>query len=129
MRTFWSIMNRAFVFLLLICALSEIRCDGCDHCTEFDIKISQLPNGTIGTPYSISLDAREKDGKVVACEWSLVSGVLPPGLSMSSGGVISGTPTTAGAYDFSVRAKNISCLANPIAENSVTTTLSIVIQG
>ncbi|MGH9450967.1 MAG: putative Ig domain-containing protein, partial [Terriglobia bacterium] len=30
--------------------------------------------------------------------WSVVSGQLPPGLSMSSSGVISGTPTTAGAF-------------------------------
>jgi hypothetical protein len=35
--------------------------------------------------------------------WSLASGVLPPGLSLSTNGVISGTPTTAGTSSFVVQ--------------------------
>jgi len=35
--------------------------------------------------------------------WSIVSGSLPPGLALSSGGVISGTPTTIGAAFFTVQ--------------------------
>jgi hypothetical protein len=39
--------------------------------------------------------------------WSLASaGTLPPGLNLSSSGALSGTPTTAGAYTFSVVAAN-----------------------
>jgi len=33
-------------------------------------------------------------------------GALPPGLVLSSAGVLSGTPTAAGAYAFTVRAQN-----------------------
>ncbi len=35
--------------------------------------------------------------------WSLYSGSLPPGLTFSPGGIISGTPQTAGHYDFAVQ--------------------------
>jgi hypothetical protein len=42
-------------------------------------------------------------GGVPPYGWTLVSGSLPPGLSMSASGLISGTPTTAGNYGFTVR--------------------------
>ena len=45
----------------------------------------QAANGT--TPYS----------------WSVVSGALPSGLALSSGGTISGTPTKVGGYTFTVQ--------------------------
>lgn len=36
--------------------------------------------------------------------WSLLSGSMPSGVTLSSGGVISGTPTTPGSYTFTIRA-------------------------
>ena len=36
--------------------------------------------------------------------WSVASGTLPAGLGLSAGGVLSGTPTTAGISDVTVRA-------------------------
>jgi large repetitive protein len=36
--------------------------------------------------------------------WSIVGGSLPPGLTMNGNGVLSGKPTTAGTYGFTVRA-------------------------
>ncbi len=42
-----------------------------------------------------------------ATAWSVSSGKLPPGLSLT-GGVISGVPTLAGAYTFSVKATGAS---------------------
>lgn len=38
--------------------------------------------------------------------FSLFSGTLPPGLTLTSGGVLSGTPTTVGTYTGTVRASN-----------------------
>jgi hypothetical protein len=35
--------------------------------------------------------------------WTVDSGSLPPGLTLSSAGVISGTPTTAGTYQFRLK--------------------------
>jgi hypothetical protein len=57
-----------------------------------------LPSGTNGVSYSVMFSAT---GVQVPCTWSLASGSagLPPGLSLSSNGVISGTPTQTGTYD------------------------------
>jgi hypothetical protein len=38
--------------------------------------------------------------------WSLLSGTLPPGLTLSGSGMISGTPSTAGIFDFQVQVKD-----------------------
>jgi hypothetical protein len=50
--------------------------------------------------YSQTLAATGGNGTLV---WSLDSGSLPAGLSLSSGGVISGTPTGTGTSNFTVR--------------------------
>jgi large repetitive protein len=63
------------------------------------------PRGLVGTPYSVQLVARG------SCEpflrFTVVSGALPPGLSLSSRGLISGTPTTSGHWRFRVRAQDL----------------------
>ena len=53
-----------------------------------------LPNGTSGVAYYQPLTASGGTGYYT---WSVYSGALPPGLSLSSSGVISGTPTTGGS--------------------------------
>jgi hypothetical protein len=59
------------------------------------------PAGTVGSAYSLPMTANLPDAKT----WSIVSGTLPPGLSLnSSSGAITGTPTTAGSYPFTVQA-------------------------
>ncbi len=68
-----------------------------------------LPSGEVGTLYSQTL---AQTGTVAPVIWSLVSGSLPSGLSLSSGGIISGTPTTSASYGFVVRvtdAAGLSC--------------------
>jgi hypothetical protein len=60
---------------------------------------SPLPPGVAGTPYSQTLAAT---GGVPPYVWILQSGSLPPLLSLSTSGVISGTPTTPGSSTFSV---------------------------
>lgn len=59
----------------------------------------QLPAGTLAAPYSQNLQATGGSGTFT---WSRVTGTLPPGLSVSSGGVISGTPTAAGSFTFTL---------------------------
>ncbi len=51
---------------------------------------SPLPGFTIGTPYSQQLLASGGTGNYV---WSIETGTLPTGLTLSSAGLISGTPT------------------------------------
>jgi large repetitive protein len=60
-----------------------------------------LPNGSTGTAYSQSLSA---SGTTSPYTFSLASGTLPTGLSLSGAGVISGTPSALGTFNFTVRA-------------------------
>ncbi len=58
-----------------------------------------LPGATVGTPYSQSLAAAGGTGPYT---WALASGSLPAGVSVTSAGVVSGTPSTRGTFAFSV---------------------------
>lgn len=59
-----------------------------------------LPPGVAGSPYSERLSA---SGGVPPYAWQVTSGAWPPGLSISSAGAISGTPTAAGTYAFTAQ--------------------------
>jgi|LSQX01.3.fsa_nt_gb hypothetical protein len=61
---------------------------------------SYLTRANRNSYYSISLEA---SGGTAPYRWSRLSGSLPPGLRLSSSGVISGTPTSMGSYTFTVR--------------------------
>ena len=50
-----------------------------------------IPPGFVSTPYSHQMSAYGGSGSYT---WSIWSGSLPSGLSLSSSGLISGTPTT-----------------------------------
>lgn len=75
--------------------------------------------GTVGAAYSVAMTANLSDAKA----WSIVAGSLPPGLAIgTSDGVISGTPTAAGSFTFTVRAAID-------ATRSDTKTLTIVVRN
>ncbi|HEY5999341.1 MAG TPA: S8 family serine peptidase [bacterium] len=59
------------------------------------IATSALPDPAVGRPYSVVLGAQ---GGIPPYTWSLVSGALPPGLSLAASGVISGSAENAGKY-------------------------------
>lgn len=61
-----------------------------------------LPDGTVGTVYNQQLAAEN-----TPTQWSVTSGPLPAGLTLN-GNTISGTPTTANTYKFTVTATNNS---------------------
>jgi hypothetical protein len=63
------------------------------------VSTSSLPAGTVSAGYSASLVAAGGSGPY---SWSLASGTLPAGLTLSTAGSISGTPTTAGSSAFTV---------------------------
>lgn len=67
---------------------------------------SSLPSGVIGTAYSQTVQTFGNDGSIT---FAVASGSLPAGLSLNtSTGVISGTPTTANTYTFSISAEDDS---------------------
>jgi len=77
-----------------------------------------LPDGTISSAYGAALAA---SGGSLPYTWSLATGsILPAGLTLSSTGAISGTPTAAGTTNFTVQVRDS---ANPAV--TVTKALSI----
>ena len=70
--------------------------------TEPAITTAALEDGNVETAYNQALRA----SGTTPILWELASGDLPPGLSLSPTGVISGTPTEAGSYTFVVKATN-----------------------
>ena len=65
------------------------------------VTTSSLPNGTVTVPYNAALAA---SGGVGPYTWSIAGGALPAGLTLSSAGAITGTPTAAGTSNFTVQA-------------------------
>jgi hypothetical protein len=68
--------------------------------SPLSITTGSLPNGTSGSSYSSVVNAIGGTG---AHTWSLASGSLPSGLTLASGGTISGTPSSSGQASFNVR--------------------------
>ena len=68
-------------------------------CDNLVITTTSLSDGAVGTAYSATLGATGGSGTYT---WSLSSGSLPGGLTLGSTGSISGTPTTAGSFSFTV---------------------------
>ena len=65
------------------------------------ITTASLPNGVKNTPYSQTLTEAGGNSPFV---WSVVSGSLPPGLSLNpSTGEISGTPSVNGLFNFTIQ--------------------------
>ncbi|MBA3567423.1 MAG: putative Ig domain-containing protein, partial [Actinobacteria bacterium] len=67
---------------------------------------------TVGQPYTDTLATKQVvslnplTGPDVQATWSLQSGALPPGITLSTAGVLSGTTTAEGSYGFVVKAQN-----------------------
>ena len=69
---------------------------------------------TLGQPYADTLATKQVvslnplTGSDVQATWSLQSGALPSGITLSTSGVLSGTPTSEGSFGFVVKAQNVS---------------------
>jgi hypothetical protein len=87
---------------------------------EFSIQIDpglaivneSVKGASVGQPYTDTLTAKQvaslnsPSGPDVQATWSLASGALAPGITLSASGVLSGTPTSEGSYQFDVKAEN-----------------------
>ncbi len=71
------------------------------NCSTITTLPAALPNGSLGAPYRQVLSAT---GGVGPYTFTLTSGSLPPGLTLSPSGVIAGTPTSAGDFAFRLTA-------------------------
>ena len=74
---------------------------GCTGCPVIAITPDSIPNALSGVAYNQQLT---RTGGVASGTWSVVDGALPAGLSLNpTTGVLSGTTTAAGNYNFSAR--------------------------
>jgi hypothetical protein len=81
--------------LLLSLALLVMAPLAYTACNTLDILDEGLGGWTVGTPGSLQLSAW---GGTPPYTWTVTSGSFAPGVTMTSGGLISGTPTAAGYY-------------------------------
>jgi hypothetical protein len=71
-------------------------------CPIITVNPASLPNGTVGTPYNQTVSA---SGGTAPYVFSVSSGALPPPLTLNAAtGAITGTPSTAGTFTFSITA-------------------------
>ncbi len=75
-------------------------------CPALDLFPSALPDGARGVPYDQTILAT---GGIPAYTYAVTSGSLPPGLTLDGvNGVISGTPTALGDYDFTITVTDVT---------------------
>jgi hypothetical protein len=129
--------SKLFPFLALSLCLYVLLMTACGSSHPpngpgaLNIANSTLPQGVVLSAYSVTL---VPTGGLGPYTWTLNSGALPPGLTLSSGGVISGTPPmsdlnsdgTAMTYNFVVKVtdsqtptaayqtKSFSIIINPL---------------
>ena len=90
------------------------------------IGTNDMPDATVGVSYSRTLTAV---GGKPDYAWLIESGSLAPGLSLAQTGSISGTPTTAGTFNFvarvtdgngSLASKALTLIVKPVAPLTIT---------
>lgn len=82
------------------------------------VTTASLAGATVNTAYSASLAATGGSGG--GYSWTVSSGSLPAGLALATGGAISGTPSTAGTFAFTVKVTDS-------ASDTATASLSIAV--
>jgi hypothetical protein len=93
-------------------------------CTPLSITSpSTLPMGIVNQTYSYQITTT---GGQAPITFRFLSDTYPPGLRMTSTGLISGTPTSAGNYTFPVRATDSCAAGAQNAENDFSITVQLI---
>ncbi len=85
---------------------------------------TSLADGTEGVAYSATLNPAS--GGTSSYAYALTAGSLPPGITLSSAGALSGTPTSAGTFNFAVTATDSSTGSGPYSSAPRGYTLQII---
>jgi hypothetical protein len=94
-------------------------CSAATGCPVIDISPPTVPNGTVGLAYSQQVAGT---GGTAPYVFSVNSGTLPAGLTLTPGGLLAGTPTTAGTSAFTLRAiDSAACFGSRAYTMTITT--------
>ena len=87
---------------------------------------TSVPGGQVSVPFSATLTA---SGGIAPYTWSVSSGALPAGLTLgASNGQISGTPTQAGSFPFTIQVRD-STASPQTASQAFTATINAAGSG
>jgi len=101
------------------------------------ITTNTLATGAVGIAYSRTLTA---SGGTLPLTWGFGGGVFPPGLTLAADGTISGTPTSAGTFNFTIvvsdsstppqsGSKALSITIQPLLTITTSSTLPVTVVG
>jgi arabinan endo-1,5-alpha-L-arabinosidase len=104
-------IHRSRFLAALIAALCVFQsCGGgsstSSNSTPLAVTAASLPNGTVSESYTATLTATGGTGSGYG--WTVSTGTLPGGLTLASGGVLAGTPSAAGTFNFTVQVADSS---------------------
>lgn len=105
----------------LTMALATLPLVGCVE-PVLTIQPAELPNAVEDQDYEVQLTA---DGETDV-DWNARTADLPPGLTLSSRGLLAGEPTTPGTYEFTIYAEDDRGLGS--AAGSATYTITVIEQ-
>jgi alpha-tubulin suppressor-like RCC1 family protein/subtilisin family serine protease len=88
-----------YTFTIRVTDAAGVRVSRNYTLSVFGIYTSSLSSGLVGAAYSQQLEADGSPTHPYA--WSVPPGTMPPGLSLSASGLISGIPTATGVFAFS----------------------------
>ncbi len=94
-----------------------------NNCPTITVNPASLPGGVAGASYSQTITA---SGGASPYSFSVSAGTLPPGLTLASGGALTGTPTTAGVFNFTVKAMDLnSCMGTRAYTVTICPTITV----
>jgi Putative Ig domain len=81
-------------------------------CPAITVSPATLPNGTVSAAYNQTITAA---GGTAAYTYTVTAGSLPPGITLTAAGVLSGTPTHSGTYSPTITATDANACTGNLA--------------
>lgn len=93
--------------------------------TVLPLSLSTLPNGNLSSAYASGSPVAASAGRTL--KYEIVSGALPNGITLNeTTGVLEGTPSQSGPFNFSVKITDITVPASPIDAGTHAFSLTII---
>jgi hypothetical protein len=91
---------RRRIAIVLTVAVAALAFTAAAWALRFTDESYFTPVGAVGSPYSFTFGGAGGCGPALPYQYNLLSGSLPPGLTLAQSGLVSGTPTQAGSWSF-----------------------------